>query len=155
MTRVYGAKPSPGRFEIVKGFSTLRLGRATLLAFIAAVVLGAFAVAGAGVSPAGTSTPAAESAYPKKVTICHRTGKNLKKSKYRTIRISRRALKAHLRHGDGIGPCPRAVFTICHKTKAGKKRTMKVRGWKAHRKHMREGDKIRACPKKKKKKGKK
>jgi hypothetical protein len=140
----------------VKRFSTLRLGQATLVAFIAAVLLSAFAVAGAGVSPAGTSTPAAESAYPKRVTICHRTGKKLKKSKYRTIRISRRALKAHLRHGDGIGRCPRAVFTICHKTKkAGKKRTMRVRGWKAHRKHMRHGDKIRACPKKKKKKGQK
>jgi hypothetical protein len=139
----------------VKRFSTLRLGQATLVAFVAAVLLSAFAVVGAGVSPAGTSTPAAESAYPKKVTICHRTGKKLKKSKYRTIRISRRALKAHLRHGDGIGRCPRAVFSICHKTKAGKKRTQKVRGWKAHRKHMRHGDKIRACPKKKKKKSKK
>ena len=127
--------------------------RVLLAGGVGALAFAALTSVGAAVSPLGT--PAATDQYPKKVTICHRTGKNLKKSKYRTIRISRRALKAHLRHGDGIGPCPRAVFTICHKTKAGKKRTMKVRGWKAHRKHMRQGDKIRACPKKKKKKGKK
>jgi hypothetical protein len=26
---------------------------------------------------------------------------------------------------------------------------MRVRGWKAHRRHMRHGDRIRACPRKK------
>jgi hypothetical protein len=123
-----------------------------LLAVLAAMILAAMASVGASLAPAGTSTPAAESAYPKRITICHRSGRMLKNSKYRTIRIARRALKAHLRHGDGIGPCGRAVFTICHKTKAGKKRTMKVRGAKAHKRHMKQGDKIRACPKKKKKK---
>lgn len=128
-----------------------RIVRALVVASISAVVLIALALAGAAVSPAGTSTPAAEAAYPKKITICHRTGR-AKKSKYRTIRISSRALKAHLRHGDGIGPCPRAVFTVCKKTKAGKKRTVKVRGWKAHRKALKKGAKIRACPKPKKQK---
>lgn len=123
-----------------------------LLAVLAAMILAAIASVGASLAPAGTSTPAAESAYPKRITICHRSGRKLKNSKYRTIRIARRALKAHLRHGDGIGRCGRAVFTICHKTKAGKKRTMKVRGAKAHKRHMKQGDKIRACPKKKKKK---
>lgn len=123
-----------------------------LLAVLAAMILAAMASVGASLAPAGTSTPAAESAYPKRVTICHRSGRKLKNSKYRTIRIARRALKAHLRHGDGLGPCAGAVFTICHKTKAGKKRTMKVRGAKAHKRHMKQGDKIRACPKKKKKK---
>jgi hypothetical protein len=123
-----------------------------LLAVLAAMILAAIASVGASLAPAGTSTPAAESAYPKRVTICHRSGRKLKRSKYRTIRIAQRALKAHLRHGDGIGACSRARFTICHKSKAGKRRTMKVRGAKVHKKHMKHGDKIRACPKKKKKK---
>jgi hypothetical protein len=34
----------------------------------------------------------------------------------------------------------------------GAKQTTKVRGWKAHRKQMKKGAKIRACPKPKKKK---
>lgn len=128
-----------------------RIVQAVVAATVTAVVLLALALAGASVSPASTSTPAADAAYPTKITICHRTGK-LKQSKYRTIRISRSALKAHLRHGDGIGPCPRAIFTICKKTKKGTKQTMKVRGWKAHRKQLKKGAKIRACPKPKKKK---
>jgi hypothetical protein len=123
-----------------------------LLAVLATLILAAIASVGASLAPAGTSTPAAESAYPKRITICHRSGRKLKRSKYRTIRIAQRALKAHLRHGDGIGACTRARFTICHKSKAGKRRTMKVRGAKVHKKHMKHGDKIRACPKKKKKK---
>ena len=133
-------------------FSTPRVVRAAVAATITAVVLTALALTGAAVSPAGTSTPAADAAYPKKITICHRT--KSKKNPYRTIRVSRSALKAHLRHGDGIGPCSRAVFTICHKSKNGNKRTMKVRGAKAHRKHLKHGDKIRACKSKKKKKKK-
>jgi len=132
----------------------LAIRYAALLAALAVLVVAAIASVGASIAPAGTSTPAAETAYPKRITICHRSGRKLERSKYRTIRIARRALKAHLRHGDGIGPCSRAVFTICHKTKAGKKRTMKVRGAKAHKRHMKQGDKIRACPKKKKKKRK-
>lgn len=130
--------------------STLRVVQAIVAATITAVVLIALALAGAAVSPAGTSTPAADAAYPKKVTICHRT--KSKKNPYRTIRVSRSALKAHLRHGDGIGRCNNASFTICHKSKKGKKRTMKVRGAKAHQRHLKHGDKIRACPAKKKKK---
>jgi hypothetical protein len=129
-----------------------------LLAVLAGLILAALASVGASLAPAGTSTPAAESAYPKRITICHRSGRKLNRSKYRTIRIARRALKAHLRHGDGIGACPRARFVICHKVKKhGKvtgRRTMKVRGAKAHKRHMKQGDKIRACPKKKKKKKK-
>lgn len=38
-----------------------------------------------------------------KVTICHHT--RSKKNPFVTIRVSQRALKAHLRHGDTIGPC--------------------------------------------------
>lgn len=128
-----------------------RLGQTFVAATVTALVI-ALAWIGAGVSPASTRAPAVASAYPKKVTICHRT--KSKKNPYRTIRVSRRAVRAHLRHGDGIGPCPRAIFTMCHKTKAGKHRTIKVRGAKAHRKHLKKGDKIRACKKAKKKKKK-
>jgi hypothetical protein len=134
--------------------SRLRLGWAVGIALLCALLLTAFAAVGARVATAGTSTPAAEAtpagpdAYPRRITICHRSGRNLKRSRYRTIRIPPRALRGHLRHGDGRGPCSRAVFTICHKTKAGKRRTIRVRGSKAHRRHMRHGDKIRACPRK-------
>jgi hypothetical protein len=130
-------------------FSTPRVVQAAVAATIAAVVLIALALAGAAVSPAGTSTPTADAAYPKRITICHRT--KSKTNPYRTIRVSRSALKAHLRHGDGMGRCNRAIFTICHKSKQGKRRTMKVRSAKAHQRHLKHGDKIRACPKKKKK----
>jgi hypothetical protein len=130
----------------------LALRSLAILAAAAALILAAIASVGASLAPAGTSTPAAEGAYPKRVTICHRSGRKLKRSKYRTIRVARRALRGHLRHGDGIGRCSRARFTICHKTKAGKRRTARVRGARAHKRHMRHGDKIRACPKKKKKK---
>jgi hypothetical protein len=133
-----------------------RIVQALVVAAVSAVVLLALALAGASISPAGTSTPAAEQQYPSRITICHRSGRKLRRSRYRTIRIPRRALRGHVRHGDGIGACPRARFTICHKVrKRGKvvrNRTLRVRGWKAHRRHMRHGDKIRACPRKKKKK---
>jgi hypothetical protein len=137
-------------------FSRLRLG--WVAALVAALVVTAIAAIGAGVSRAGTSTPTAEStpaganAYPRRLTICHRSGR-LKRSRYRTVRIPPRSLRAHVRHGDGIGACSRARFTICHKVrKRGKvvrQRTTRVRGWRAHRKHMRHGDRIRACPRKK------
>lgn len=138
-------------------FSRLRLGWAVAIALITALLLTAFAAVGARIATAGTSTPAAKStpagpdAYPRRITICHRSGP-LKRSRYRTIRIPPRALRGHLRHGDGRGACSRAIFTICHKSRKGGKvrsRTLRVRGWKAHRRHMRHGDRIRACPKRK------
>jgi hypothetical protein len=130
----------------------LRFRYAAVLATISALVLVGLAAVGASLAPAGTKAPSASEQYHKRVTVCHRSGKKLKRSKYRTIRIPPRALRGHLRHGDGLGACPRARFTICHKTKASKRRTMAVRGSKAHLKHMKHGDKIRACRKAKKKK---
>jgi hypothetical protein len=115
-------------------------------------LVAAFAVAwmasvGAAISPAGV--PAANSQYEKKVTICHRTGS--KKNPFRTIRVSRNAVKAHLRHGDALGPCGSAVFTMCHKTKNGKKHTVKVKGARKAERAMKRGDKLGKCKSKGKK----
>jgi hypothetical protein len=128
------------------------LGFTALVGLFAAFTFAALASVGAAVSP--TSPPSVAAQYPKKVTICHRT--KSKKNPYVTIRVSRNAVPAHLRHGDGIGPCSRAIFTVCHKVKNGKHKTLKVKGAKAHRKHLKRGDKIGACKAKKQKgKGKK
>ena len=131
---------------------TRRRSGYTALVGLLAVTYAALASVGAAVSP--TSPPSVGAQYPKKVTICHRT--KSKKNPYVTIRVSRNAVPAHLRHGDGIGPCSRATFTVCHKAKNGKQKTLKVKGAKAHRKHMKRGDKVGACKTKKEKgKGKK
>jgi hypothetical protein len=54
-----------------------------------------------------TTTPS-----DKKVQVCHRT--RSKKKPYRLIRVSKKALKAHLRHGDVLpvnGTCPGSTTT--------------------------------------------
>lgn len=117
---------------------------------VVAGIAAAFAVAGMGsvgaaISPAGV--PASASQYEKKVTICHRTGS--KKNPFRTIRVSRNAVKAHLRHGDAVGPCSSAVFTLCHKTKKGKKVSVKVKGARKAQRAMKRGDKLGKCKAKK------
>lgn len=40
-----------------------------------------------------------------KVTICHKTHSKKWGKRRVTIRVSERALRAHLRHGDRLGPC--------------------------------------------------
>ena len=77
----------------------------------AATLVTAAALASAGLAGlrALDLGPAAASQYPgKKVTVCHRT--HSKKHPWVKIRISRHALKAHLRHGDFVAdanhPCP-------------------------------------------------
>jgi len=118
----------------------------------------ALAVAGMGstafaVSPAGS---AAASEYKKKVTICHRTGPK-RSPRFHTIRVSESAVPAHLRHGDALGPCGSAVFTMCHATKNGKAKTLKVKGAAKVKRHLKKGDKLGKCngkPGKTKDKGK-
>ena len=122
-----------------------RLKRGSTFGIIAGVAT-AFAVAGMGsvgaaVSPA--SAPASASQYERKVTICHRTGS--KKNPFRTIRVSRNAVKAHLRHGDAVGPCSTAVFTMCHKAKNGKKMTVKAKGARKAQRNLKRGDKLGKC----------
>ncbi|HVD24929.1 MAG TPA: hypothetical protein VNB86_02955 [Gaiellaceae bacterium] len=130
--------------------TTKRAAQLAVLSFVAVLAVIAFASFGATVSPASTQAVTAQ--YGKKVTICHRSGPK-RKSRYHTIRVSRRAVKAHLRHGDGLGPCPRAIFTLCHhKAKSGKHRTIRVRGFKRDKKHLKHGDKYGACKVKKHKK---
>jgi len=58
-----------------------------------------------GTSAVGKPKPSAAQ-YQYKVTICHRT-KAAKKPGV-TISVSSRAVPAHLRHGDALGPCPTA-----------------------------------------------
>ncbi len=79
---------------------------------LAAVALAAFG----GVSYAGLAGGAAADQYAKKVTICHHArGKG--GTKHVTIRVSRNALPAHLRHGDTIGPCNSARAKKVHGSK--------------------------------------
>jgi hypothetical protein len=128
--------------------------RAGLAGGVALLAFAALASVGAAVSPSGT--PAAGEQYPKKVTICHRTGS--KKNPFRTIRVSRNAVKAHLRHGDRVGPCSAATFVVCHKAKGKDKSsaaTLRVKGAQKTARHLRHGDKLGKCkkPKQDKKKG--
>jgi hypothetical protein len=50
-----------------------------------------------------------------RVQVCHRT--HSKKHPWHLITVSNRALKAHLRHGDTLPPCPSLAAS---KTKHGK-----------------------------------
>ena len=118
--------------------------RATLglsVGAVTALAVAAMASVGAAVLPSGG--PASASQYEKKVTICHRTGS--KKNPYRTIRVSRNAVKAHLRHGDAVGPCSTAVFTMCQKVKGGKRATVKVKGARKAQRLLRAGAKPGKC----------
>ncbi len=60
------------------------------------------------------NTPAAQSQYEKKVTVCHK-GKV-------TIRVGRPALKAHLAHGDSQGTCAAARSASAAKGKGKAKK---------------------------------
>jgi hypothetical protein len=114
---------------------------------VSAGLVAAFAVAGFGpvagaVSPTGDAASAKQ--YADKVTICHRTGS--KKNPFRTITVSRNALKAHLKHGDTVGRCgPNSVFTMCAKAKNGKKHTVKVKGVKKASRALKKGAKLGKC----------
>jgi hypothetical protein len=108
----------------------------------AAVATAGIASVGAAGLPTGGS--AVTKPYPEKVTICHRTGS--KKHPFVTIRVSQNALKGHLKHGDSRGACgANSVFTVCHKTKRGEAKSMKVKGSKKAAKLLRKGDKLGKC----------
>jgi hypothetical protein len=108
----------------------------------AAFAVAAFGPVAGAVSPTGDAAAAKQ--YQDKVTICHRTGS--KKKPFVTITVSRNALKAHLKHGDTVGPCgPNSVFTMCAKAKNGAKKTMKVKGVKKATRALKKGAKLGKC----------
>lgn len=91
----------------------LHLSAAAAVVIVALGLLAAFAAVGF----AQDQGPAASAQYEKKVTICHHTqGKT--GTKHVTIRVSRSALPAHLRHGDTVGACSSARARAKHSTKA-------------------------------------
>ena len=69
--------------------------RIAAAAALVVCMVAAFAALG-GVGQAQNAVTAAQSQYGKKVTICH---------KGKTIKVSKHAVRAHLRHGDTLGPC--------------------------------------------------
>ncbi len=81
-------------------FAGGRFGGAIVLACLAAAFTAMALLAGLGFG--GGSIAAAQYQYGK-VTICHHT--HSRKHPGVTITVSVRALPAHLRHGDTIGPC--------------------------------------------------
>ena len=95
----------------------LRLVVAGVATLLTGAAFASAAVAGMRALDLG---PAAASQYPgKKVTVCHRT--HSKKHHWVKIRVSRHALKAHLRHGDFVvddtHPCPPATTASAKKNK--------------------------------------
>src|SRR5699024_9092120 len=76
-----------------------------------------------GVGHAQNVITAAQAAYGKKVTICHK-GKN-------TISISKSAWPAHQRHGDTLGTCAAAKAKKAKAAKAAKIKAAKAKAAKA------------------------
>lgn len=73
-------------------WKTPRIAAATAL--VVCMVLAFAALGGVGQAQNGSSS--GQSQYGKKVTICH---------KGKTIKVSKHAVRKHLRHGDTLGPC--------------------------------------------------
>jgi hypothetical protein len=130
----------------MRGRTASRLSRAGTAGGVAALAFAVLVSVSAAVSPSGA--PAVSAQYPKKVIICHKTGS--KKNPFRTIRVSRNAVKAHLKHGDSLEPCSTAIFTLCDLAKGKAPKTVKVKGAKKAVKHLRQGDRLGKCKKSKK-----
>jgi hypothetical protein len=73
------------------------------------VPLGAFGAPALARSVAAASQygHGGSSQYQYKVAICHRT--HSRKHPFHVINVSSHAVKAHLRHGDTLAPCPAAA----------------------------------------------
>ena len=87
-----------------------------LAAVFIAGLAASFAVAspskkpGQGATSGTTATGSTSTTEDKKVTLCHKTGS--KSHPWAKIRVSKNAVKQHMRHGDmalsGNGECPKA-----------------------------------------------
>ena len=91
---------------------------ATPVAVIALLAAGGFAavsIASGGGLGHGTTTGLTTTAGGK-VAICHRTGS--KKKPFHTITVAVPAVRAHLKHGDVLGPC--TVATVAAMKKHGR-----------------------------------
>ena len=121
-------------------------GRSLFVGVVAALVFGGVTAVGAVGQVATVSGPAAANQYtPARVTICHWT--TSRRNPIVTIRVPARTLRAHRRHGDHVGACPRGRrVTICHKVRGKKRRFVTIsvprtQLWK----HRRHGDRLRRC----------
>ena len=88
-----------------------RLVGAAVVSGLLLVPLGVFGSSALAHTASGLGPSGAQ--YQYKVTICHHTGS--KKHRWHLIGISNRAVRAHLRHGDTMPPCPTSVTTTTHK----------------------------------------
>ena len=100
---------------------------------VAVCMVMAFAALG-GVGLAQTSGGPGGKQYDKKVTICHKGKK--------TISISKKALPAHLRHGDAVGTC--AAVAKAKKAKAAKAAKAKAAKAKAEKAKAAKAEKAKA-----------
>jgi hypothetical protein len=138
----------------MQGFWRVYLAIVGVLVALLGAALATAAVRGDASGPqiaSGASPTGAEQYPPRRVLICHRT--RSRKRPIVTIRVPRRAVPAHLRHGDKRGRCPRGrKVTICHKTKSKKRPFVTLRLTRRqlgrHVNHRR--DKLGACPKRRK-----
>ena len=82
-------------------------------------------------------------AFSRRYTICHRP----RSRNPRTLTISHRALRAHLRHGDKLGRCrPPRRYKVCHipRNNPQNQRTLIVNE-RQLRAHLRHGDRRGRC----------
>jgi hypothetical protein len=84
-----------------------RLAGAAVVSGLLLAPLGIFGSSALAHTASGLGPSAAQ--YQYKVTICHRT--HSKKHPWHLITISNRAVKAHLKHGDVLPPCPTTAPT--------------------------------------------
>ena len=96
----------------MKQFGNRRAVAAAAVSASVLVPLGAFGAPALARSVAAASQYGGSSQYQYKVAICHRT--HSKKHPFHVINVSSHAVKAHLRHGDTLAPCPAAPLHAKH-----------------------------------------